>query len=633
MPPRTLAIDSAVATSGVDRRSVSHVVARGFAALAMAIGIATPASAQVRSVSWNLARLNGDATAIGEVLATLAEDDRPGFAVAPAILVFQEITSQSLSEVEQIVAASAPDGIEYQLATWTSSPSEDGSGGAATLFFRTDLLEEVAADHRDLSTGAGRQTDRWRLRLVDYPDDLGTVWVYGSHLKASSGSDNEAQRLAGAEVIRTDIASLPADSMVILAGDLNFYSNSEDGYQHLIAGGDGGLEDPLGTGSWSGQGNSIKHTQSPRDAAGGGLVGGSLDDRFDFQLVAAALLDDRGLDLIPGTYRSVGNDGNHYNEAINAGTNTYFPGEATRSDALADALFDASDHVPVAVDLRLPGILVASLDDAIGRVIRNSTVPIDVVLANAAPAETSAGSLPIEVEVTAVEGAFGTASATAPLLPQTATAALQLDTSMVGEIDVLVVAEAGDGVANRVFPMQAQATVIRPAVPSLRADAPVEEILVEVEVPAGSPIEIGIEIFNLGYGPLQSVLEIDEIFLSVGPATIVDAPTFVADTPGVVTISVDPGVLSPKGWSGVLDIEVSDENIPGETFAALSVSLTLIPEIDTLVGDLDGNGLVNGADLSILLGNWGSKGGVADLDGNGLVNGADLSILLGHWTG
>lgn len=47
--------------------------------------------------------------------------------------------------------------------------------------------------------------------------------------------------------------------------------------------------------------------------------------------------------------------------------------------------------------------------------------------------------------------------------------------------------------------------------------------------------------------------------------------------------------------------------------------------------DLNGDGVVNGADLAILLGAWGGRG-IADLDGNGVVNGADLAILLGDWS-
>jgi len=54
-------------------------------------------------------------------------------------------------------------------------------------------------------------------------------------------------------------------------------------------------------------------------------------------------------------------------------------------------------------------------------------------------------------------------------------------------------------------------------------------------------------------------------------------------------------------------------------------------EATTIVGDLNGDGIVNGADLGILLQNWGNPG-VGDLDGNGTVDGADLGILLGNWT-
>ena len=48
-------------------------------------------------------------------------------------------------------------------------------------------------------------------------------------------------------------------------------------------------------------------------------------------------------------------------------------------------------------------------------------------------------------------------------------------------------------------------------------------------------------------------------------------------------------------------------------------------------GDLNGYGVVNGADLAILLGALGEGGVPADLNGDGVVNGADLAILLGNW--
>ncbi|HMN97312.1 MAG TPA: hypothetical protein PKC43_05990, partial [Phycisphaerales bacterium] len=49
------------------------------------------------------------------------------------------------------------------------------------------------------------------------------------------------------------------------------------------------------------------------------------------------------------------------------------------------------------------------------------------------------------------------------------------------------------------------------------------------------------------------------------------------------------------------------------------------------LGDLNGDGAVDGADLGILLGNWGTNNICSDLDGNGIVDGGDLGLLLGLW--
>jgi len=50
-------------------------------------------------------------------------------------------------------------------------------------------------------------------------------------------------------------------------------------------------------------------------------------------------------------------------------------------------------------------------------------------------------------------------------------------------------------------------------------------------------------------------------------------------------------------------------------------------------GDLNGDGVVDGADLGILLDAWGPCVGCgADLNGDGVVDGADLGILLDNWT-
>jgi hypothetical protein len=56
-------------------------------------------------------------------------------------------------------------------------------------------------------------------------------------------------------------------------------------------------------------------------------------------------------------------------------------------------------------------------------------------------------------------------------------------------------------------------------------------------------------------------------------------------------------------------------------------------EIEVTIGspaDLNGDGAVDGADLGLLLGQWGGAGS-GDLNDDGVVDGADLGLLLGDW--
>lgn len=56
-----------------------------------------------------------------------------------------------------------------------------------------------------------------------------------------------------------------------------------------------------------------------------------------------------------------------------------------------------------------------------------------------------------------------------------------------------------------------------------------------------------------------------------------------------------------------------------------------IPDECECLADLNGDGIVNGGDLGILLGGWGPGSSVADLNFDGVVNGSDLGLLLGSW--
>ena len=56
-----------------------------------------------------------------------------------------------------------------------------------------------------------------------------------------------------------------------------------------------------------------------------------------------------------------------------------------------------------------------------------------------------------------------------------------------------------------------------------------------------------------------------------------------------------------------------------------------IPDDCNCLGDLDGNSLINGADLTLLLTSWGTSDPIADVTGDGQVDARDLAVLLAGW--
>lgn len=174
--------------------------------------------------------------------------------------------------------------------------------------------------------------------------------IYSVHLKSSEGTANEQQRLAEATNLRNRTNQLPLGTEFMVVGDFNLYTDQEPAYQKLIgseANNNGRFRDPINqSGNWHNNSfYSSIHTQSTRTSSvgSGGALGG-LDDRFDFILTSYGMNDNFGIDYIASTYNAFGNDGNHYNQSINSGSNSAV------SSVVANALNFASDHLPVVMD-------------------------------------------------------------------------------------------------------------------------------------------------------------------------------------------------------------------------------------------------------------------------------------------
>ncbi len=602
-----------------------------FAVAFMTLSVVTPAFGQLRIVNYNCARMAGDGSAFQQVLAAIHSDNKAGWAKPVDLFIFQEVSSSNVGELQSLVNAAAPAGATYTRATYTTSGSEDSASGAQCAFYRIQTFSETTASHADISTGANRNSDRWLFRLNGYTSTAAQLYVYSTHLKASLGF--EADRQEGALAVRANADALGRGVRAIFAGDFNVYNNTEPAYLTFLAGGNAQAFDALGSGSWGGSSNAIKHTQSPRDISGS-LVGGGMDDRFDLHLATAAVTDGEGISMISNTYRSFGNDGLHYNLAINTNGNSYYSGESARSNALALALFNASDHIPVIVDYQVPAVMSATLLAIPPRVIQGASVVAQVQVKNVAAVVTPLGADELDYVVTGINGLTGSVSGIAPLSPAFATANLLLNTGTVGLLEVEVQAtSSSEGAQNAAIVMPAECSIVSRAKPSWQSTSIATAITVPVAIPVGSGVvNVDVPLSNVGWGTLQAMLDADYVQLPTGsPVSVVGSlPQSIMATPGVLHLRVNPVGL-PVGLTNVSGtLLTTDENIPGEGDATLSFTIAITIGSAPRPGDINGDGMVNAIDLAILLAQWGGPGS-ADINLSGLVDGLDLAILLGNW--
>ena len=431
------------------------------------------------------------------------------------------------------------------------------------------------------------------------------------------------------EAIRANADALPSNAHVIYVGDFNFYSPNEPGYQALTGPGAKQAIDPLGTGlSWSGESNAIKHTQSPRAGASGGLIGGGLDDRFDQHLVSSGLFDGSGFAIVD--YRAFGNDGNHYNESINDGNNTYYPSQISRSNNLADALFDASDHIPVVVDYQYPGLVSGIVQDELGTIIEGATFYVDVLLSNIAPGEFLA-SCPVYVE--GLTGFFGDDSVSdVKAFPQFDTVTLLLDTTTVGDLMAMVSIDGLGQDMNGPRVLTSNATIVGHARPSFSDLTEQDSLVLDYEIDSDDPpLVVSIPLYNFDHSALQARFSVESVTGLGSDLSLDSVPSgLIGSTPDTVDFSFDPAGLPAGSHAFQIEIEVMDEDLPGAASGLLSIDLTIqLNEDGGEPADFNNDGVVDGVDLTTLLGSWGTSNN--DITGDGLVSGPDLARLLAAW--
>lgn len=173
-----------------------------------------------------------------------------------------------------------------------------------------------------------------------------------AHPKA--GMNYQAERRALMQVAMDYVSQHYANENVLIMGDFNMYRASETGYQLLTrtySDPNVLFVDPLanvgGVGEWN---NNLQfapfHTQSTRRYSDECFSSGGLDDRFDFILMSDEIyMGFNRIKYLNNSFIAVGNDGQHFDQSIDQNGNNAVP------PIVAEALFDGSDHLPVAMKL------------------------------------------------------------------------------------------------------------------------------------------------------------------------------------------------------------------------------------------------------------------------------------------
>jgi endonuclease/exonuclease/phosphatase family metal-dependent hydrolase len=173
-----------------------------------------------------------------------------------------------------------------------------------------------------------------------------------SHLKAGSTSSDRSTRATMTQNAMYWIEQNGGPGNYLFMGDLNVKNSSEAAYQNLVNYSVPSLRflDPINVpGNWNNSSSFAHvHTQSTHTSGNGCASSGGLDDRFDFILASASIMNgSKHYQYINGSYTTPGNDGNHFNGAITSGSNSSAPA------SIINDLYTMSDHLPLFLDLEI----------------------------------------------------------------------------------------------------------------------------------------------------------------------------------------------------------------------------------------------------------------------------------------
>ncbi len=266
--------------------------------------------------------------------------------VKPDILTVNEINESFLYHDYILNNALNVNGIEYYQRG--NPPNYSNSYIINQIFYNSEKLTMISNlaienNYRDI--------DIFRLKVeqTGLQNDVYLNCVI-AHLKAGDSPEDESERASETSKLMNYLDNANASGNYTMSGDFNLYTASEPAFQNLLfhSNEDIRFYDPINKiGEWNNNSYfSGVHTQSTH-TSGDCFSGGGFDDRFDFILASDELMNGtENMKYIPGTYKALGQDGEHFNNSlISSPQNNSVPEEVLYS------LYNMSDHLPVVIKI------------------------------------------------------------------------------------------------------------------------------------------------------------------------------------------------------------------------------------------------------------------------------------------
>jgi hypothetical protein len=227
----------------------------------------------------------------------------------------------------------------YDHGTRNGATTGGGTDGVIYNTQTVQLLEEQAVGFASTS-GPARQELRYLFRPVGFDDGSADFYVYVGHYKAGSTTTDKNRRNMEARQVRADADALGAGTHILYTGDFNAASSTEPAEQTLLAPGNGQAFDPINRlGTWR---------NNPAFVDIDTIGATSLDNRFDLLWETAPVIGDFGLQALPGTYHTFGNNGSvPLRQSVASPGNTALSELPNQADVLNALAYTTSDHLPV----------------------------------------------------------------------------------------------------------------------------------------------------------------------------------------------------------------------------------------------------------------------------------------------